>query len=141
MPPTSQLFHQVSNTMDTMLRYILLCIFGSLAVAQTVSSPAGNWVSNLKYFENNNYDRLQLELNQLKLTGKLGENAFEGTFQNGRIEGTVKAAPKATIKLVGALEGDRIEGTGTVVEQKLDLKWEAYRERPKNAAPPQTHTF
>jgi amidase len=124
-----------------MLRYMFPFVFCWYAVAQTASSPAGNWVSNLKYFENDDYDRLRLELNETKLTGKLGDDPFDGSFRNGRIEGTVKTGPKETIKLAGVLNGDRIEGTATLVEEKLDLKWEAYRERPKSTAPPQTHTF
>lgn len=124
-----------------MLRYMLPLVFCWYAVAQTPSSAAGNWVSNLKYFENDNYDRLRLELNQTKLSGKLGDNPFDGTFRDGRIEGTVKTGPKETIKLAGVLKGDRIEGTATLVEEKLDLKWEAYRERPKSTALPKTHTF
>jgi len=124
-----------------MLRCILLFTICSLVFAQTSSSPAGNWVSNLKFFENDNYDRLHLELNATKLTGKLGDDSFTGTFQNGHIEGTVTTGPKETIKFAGVLKGDRIQGTATLVGEKLDLKWDAYRERPKHAGPPQTHTF
>ena len=125
------------------MRYALalLCL-AAAARAQTASpSPAGKWVSNLKFFEENNYDRLELNLNGTTLTGKLGGNAFDGTFQNGRIEGTVKPNQQTTIHLQGRLVGDRIEGTGTMVEQKLDLTWEARRDLPKAAAAPQTHTF
>ena len=125
----------------TMLRHLFFFFACSLTFAQTTPSPAGNWVSNLKYFENDNYDRLRLELNGTKLTGKLGDDPFEGTFQNGRIEGTVKTSPKESTKLAGVFKGDRIEGTGTVVGQKIDLKWIAYREAPKSTAAPQTHTF
>lgn len=124
-----------------MLRRILLFAVCSFLVAQTPPSPAGTWVSNLKFFENDNYDRLSLELNATKLTGKLGDDSFTGTFQNGHIEGTVKRGPKETIRLTGVLKGDRIEGTATLVEEKVDLKWEAYRERPKKSGPPQTRTF
>lgn len=125
------------------MRYALalLCL-AAAARAQTASaSPAGKWVSNLKFFEENNYDRLELNLNGTTLTGKLGGNAFDGTFQNGRIEGTVKPNQQTTIHLQGRLDGDRIEGTGTMVEQKLDLKWEARRDLPMAAAAPKTHTF
>ncbi|HEY3937127.1 MAG TPA: acetamidase/formamidase family protein [Bryobacteraceae bacterium] len=124
-----------------MPRYTLLFVLCCLGSAQTVSSPTGNWVSNLKYFENNNYERLHLELNGTKLTGKLGGNPFEGIFQNGRIEGTVKSGPHDTTKLTGVLKGDRIEGAATFVEDKVDMKWEAYHERPKSTSSPQTHVF
>ena len=97
--------------MGTMARYIFLFVLCCFVSAQTASSPAGRWVSNLKYFENDNYDRLQFELNGNKLTGKLGNDNFEGTFQNGRIEGTVKQGPQESTKFVGVLKGDRIEGT------------------------------
>jgi amidase len=123
------------------MRYALALLCLAAAVhAQTASlSPAGKWFSNLKFFEENDYDRLELSLNGTKLTGKLGSNAFDGTFQDGRIEGTVKPNPRRNIQLRGRLDGDRIEGTATLVEDKLDLKWEAQREPPKAAA--QTHTF
>jgi amidase len=119
----------------------LLCL-AAAACAQTASpSPAGKWVSNLKSFDENNYDRLELNLSGTKLTGKLGGDAFDGSFKNGRIEGTVKQNPHTTIQLRGRLDGDRIEGTATMVEDKLDLKWEAQREPPKSAAAPKTHNF
>jgi len=38
----------------------------------------------------------QLELNGARLAGKLGKDPFEGTFQNGQIEGTVKLNPGTT---------------------------------------------
>ena len=112
-----------------------------IACAQSVSSPAGKWVSDLRFFDQHNYDRMQLELSGTKLTGKLGNDPFEGTFQNGRIEGTIKPDPHETVRLSGELKGDRIEGTATVVEEKLDFKWEAHREAPRSTAPPETHTF
>ncbi len=128
--------------MDTMLlRYILLLVVCCFAFCQIVSSPAGTWVSNLKEFEDNNYDRLQLELSGTKLTGKLGEDNFEGTFQNGRIEGTVKVGPHVTLRLSGMLTGDRIEGAGSIAGQNIDLRWEASREPPKSTGPPKTYTF
>ncbi len=124
-----------------MPRYTLLFVFCCVALSQTISSPAGKWISNLKQFEDNNYDRLQFELSGTKLTGKFGRDDFEGTFQNGRIEGTVKLGPHETLKVVGALDGDHIDGTGTIVGEKIDLKWEAYREAPKSSGPAKTYTF
>lgn len=112
-----------------------------MAGAQSAPSPAGRWVSNLKLIEDNNYDRLELQLSGTTLTGKLGGDPFEGVFQNGRIEGTVKPNPQTTIQLQGRLESDRIEGTATIVGNKLEFKWEARRETPKSTAPPKTHTF
>jgi amidase len=119
----------------------LLCL-AAAAAAQTASlSPAGKWVSNLKFFEEDDYDRMELNLSGTTLTGKLGSDVFSGTFQNGRIEGTVKPNPQRTIQLRGRLDGDRIEGTAIMVEDKLDLKWEAQREPPNASATPKTHTF
>jgi acetamidase/formamidase len=117
---------------------ITFLLFSWSVFAQT--SPAGKWVSNLKFFEEPRYSHLLLELNGVSLTGKLGNDNFEGTFQNGRIEGVVKPNPGTTIQLHGTLTGDRIEGTGVVAEQKIDLKWEATRE-PARSGTPQTHTF
>lgn len=124
------------------MRYALalLCLVAAIRAQTPSPSPAGKWVSNLKFFEDNDYDRLELTLSGNKLTGKLGSDAFDGTFENGRIEATVKANPQETIQLHGRLEGDRIEGTASIVESKLDLKWEARREAPITTAP-QTHTF
>ncbi len=118
----------------------LLCLASAVQAQTGSSSPAGKWVSNLKFFDNDNYDRLELSLAGPKLTGKLGGDPFEGTFENGRIEGTVKPNPHTTIELHGRLEGDRIEGTALIVENKIDLKWEARRAASQTAAP-QTHTF
>ncbi len=127
--------------MGSMLRYALFFVFCCSAFSQSASSPAGKWISNLKEFENNNYDRLEFELSGRKLTGKLGQDNFEGTFQNGRIEGTVKVGPHETIQLAGTLTGDRIEGSGTIIEEKIELKWEAHREAPKGTGPAKTYTF
>jgi amidase len=99
------------------------------------SSPAGNWVSNLKFFEENNYDHLQLSLAGTKLTGKLGDDNFEGVFENGQIAGSVKSNSRSRIQLRGHLNGDRIDGTGTLVEEKLELVWEARRVQSKSTAP------
>jgi len=115
-----------------------LLLFTCVVFGQT--SPAGKWISNLKFFDEPRYNHLQLELNGTKLTGKLGNDTFEGTFQNGRIEGTVKPNPGTTIELRGTLASDQITGAGTVVEQKIDLKWEAIRE-PARSAASRTHTF
>jgi len=117
---------------------MMMLLLSGVTFGQT--SPAGKWISNLKFFDEPNYSRLQLELNGTRLTGKLGPDPFEGTFQNGRIEGMVKPNPQTTIQVQGTLRGDRIEGTGTIVERKIDLKWEATREPPKSATA-RTHTF
>lgn len=50
----------------------------------------------LEFFDEPNYGRLQLERNGARLAGKLGDDPFEGTFQNGQIEGTVKPTPGTT---------------------------------------------
>ena len=89
---------------------VTLLLFSWVAAAQT--SPAGKWLSNLKFFDEPNYSHLQLELNGSKLTGKLGNDAFDGTFQNARIDGMVKPNPRTTIQLRGTVQNERIEGTG-----------------------------
>jgi len=127
--------------MKAMLRPALLFVLCCVASSQSAVSPAGKWISNLIYFGNNDYDRLELQLNGTKLTGKLGADSFEGTFQDGRIEGSVKTDPHDSIKVQGELKGDRIEGTAIDVEEKLDFKWEAYREAPRSTGPPITHSF
>src|SRR5262249_44748795 len=107
---------------------LLLLTLVSLAYAQTSSSPAGKWISNLKFFDEDDYQRLEFKLDGTKLTGKLGGGEFVGSFQNGRIEGTVKHEQDSPVHLEGRLAGDRIEGTGSIPEFKVDLKWEARRE-------------
>jgi hypothetical protein len=97
--------------------WITLLLFSCAAFGQT--TPAGRSVSVLKFFDEPNCGHLQLELNGTALTGKLGNDPFEGTFQNGQIEGTVKPNPRTTVQLDGTLQNDRIEGTGRLVEQKL----------------------
>ena len=135
----TRLYTAVLNGYPTGMRScVTLLLFSWVAAAQT--SPAGKWLSNLKFFDEPNYSHLQLELNGSKLTGKLGNDAFDGTFQNARIDGMVKPNPRTTIELHGTLMGDRITGSGMVVEQKRELKWEASRE-PARSAAPQTHNF
>jgi amidase len=119
---------------------ILLCLAVG-AHSQTASSPAGKWASNLNLFDDNNYDRMELNLSGTNLIGKLGDDPFQGSFENGRIEGTVKPNPHLTIQLQGSFAGDHIVSTATIVEAKLEFKWEAWRAQPKNTAPPKTHTF
>jgi amidase len=120
----------------------ILLLTLSLACAQNASSPAGKWISKLTLIDkdNVNYDRLQLEVNGTKLTGKLGNNAFEGTFQNGRIEGTMKPGPQTTFQFTGTLDGGRIRGSALVVEPKISFTWEASRE-PARSPSPQIHNF
>ena len=60
-------------------------------------TPVGKWISNLKYFDQNNYHRMELELNGDKFIGKLGGDTLNGTFKNGKIEAKVKPDPKQTI--------------------------------------------
>ena len=82
-----------ANTIAAMRLCMTLLLVSSAALGQT--SPAGNWISRLTFFDQPNYDHLQLELKEGRLTGKLGDEPFEGTFQNGRIEGNVKAIKDA----------------------------------------------
>jgi acetamidase/formamidase len=118
--------------------WMTLLLFSWAAFGQI--SPAGKWISVLKFFDEPNYGRLQLELNGTNLTGKLGNDPFEGTFRDGQIQGTVKPNARTTIQLEGRLENDSIRGAGKLVEQKIELKWEATRE-PARTATAATHTF
>ena len=103
------------------MRYALALLWLTAAWGQSAApTPAGKWISILTFFDENDYDHLELSLSGTTLTGKLGSHDFAGTFQNGRIEGTVKLNPKETGKLEGRLEGDRIVGTGTIPEEKVD---------------------
>src|SRR5215469_15290461 len=114
--------------------YALPLLLGSLAAAQNASSPVGAWLSDFKLFDQDNYDRLQFELKGNKLTGKLGNDTIDGTFQNGRIEATVKYRQR-DVQLRGVLQGDRLEGSATIPEDKVEFKWEAVRRSATNAAP------
>src|SRR6266699_2907970 len=100
---------------------ILLFVVGMALRGQ---SPAGKWISNLKFFDQNNYDLMELELTGDKLTGKLGGDPFEGTFNKGTIDAKVKPNPKRTIEHHGRLEGDAIIGTARIAGDGIDLKWE-----------------
>jgi amidase len=130
----------LSSRMNRMRHWTTLLVLVFTASAQISSSLGGKWISNLKFFDNENYQHLELDVNGSRLTGKLGDDAFEGTFQNGRIEGEVKPNPRSTIKLQGTIEGGRIQGTAEYVEQKLHLNWEAYREPPRMVSS-KTHEF
>jgi hypothetical protein len=92
------------------------------AFGQTAFSPAGTWISSFRNFDEPIYFRTQLELDGIKLAGKFGNDVFEGTFQNGQIEGSVKLNPGTTIQLRGTVVADgRIEGTGRLVELTCTL--------------------
>ena len=77
--------------------WMTLLLFSWAAFGQI--SPAGKWISVLKFFDEPNYSHLQLEVNGTKVAGKLGNDAFEGTFQNGRIDGSVKFGPHRCVSL------------------------------------------
>jgi len=126
-----------------MRKALVLLYLCAPALAQTAApSPAGKWISTLKYFDQDNYSRMELTLDGSKLSGKLGNDSLTGTFQNGRIEAHVNPNPQTTIELEGVLQGDRITGTAKATdhENHADLKWEARREAPRTGTP-RTHTF
>jgi amidase len=112
-----------------------------LALPAIAQSPAGKWTSDLKYFDQDRYERLEINVSGDKLTGKLGSQALDGTFHDGLLEVTVHPN-HGTLQIKGRLEGDRITGTGVATdgEQRADLKWEAHRDPPPAGAP-RTHTF
>lgn len=118
----------------------ILLLLSLTAIAQDSSSPAGNWILVLKLFDQPNYQRLQLYLDGTKLTGKIANGTFEGTFENSRIEGTAKLNPGTTIQLHGVIAGGRMQGNGRIVEQQGDLTWEASRE-PTRSTTTKTYTF
>lgn len=116
----------------------LLCLI-TLAVLEA-QTPAGKWISNLKYFDQNNYERFELQLDGSKLTGKVGsEGTFEGTFANGVIDAIAKPNPGQTVKVHGRLNGDTITGTATIVEWKVDFQWEAHRDLSPTARRGRAH--
>lgn len=122
------------------MRYALALLFVCLpALAQ---SPAGKWMSNTRWFDNDRYQRLELTLDGDKLTGKLGRDSLSGTFRGGAIDITLKPDKDSSLELHGRLEGDRITGAGkaTQGEFRAELTWEA-RRLPESTAAPRTHTF
>ena len=119
------------------MRFALFLFAACLLQAQT---PAGKWISNLKYFDQNNYDRMELELNGEKLTGKFGGDKLEGTFKNGKIAAKVTPDPEQSIELHGRVEGDTITGTAYFTRDKLDFKWEVHRDTSERTTPTM-HTF
>jgi acetamidase/formamidase len=121
------------------MRYV--CVLLTLAaLAWGQPTPAGKWISVLTFFDDKDYGHMELTLDGTKLTGKLGDGKFEGTFENGRITGTIHLNPRTTGSVDAHLEGDRIVGNVSVPDWKTDVKWEAHRETSRTASP-QTHTF
>ena len=117
--------------------FCLVFCFATLACAQ---SPAGKWVSNFQFFDNNNYNRMELKLTGTKLTGEIGGDPFEGTFQDGQIKGVLKPKSQPTIQINGRFStADSIEGTAAA-EGPRELKWSAQRQAPANTTP-KTYTF
>jgi len=126
--------------MIVFMRYALALLCLAPALQAQNASPSGKWVSDMKFFGNDNYAHLELALSGNKLTGKLGNDIFEGTFESGLIEAAVAGDGQETIRFRGRLQGDRIVGTATLPRNNQELTWEATREVPVTAAP-QTHTF
>jgi acetamidase/formamidase len=121
---------------------IALGLLGLAAAVWAQSAPAlaGKWNLVAKIFDDTNYQHMELALDGNKVTGNIDGRPFGGTFQNGRLEGTFHLNPRSTVKLQGTLEGDRLSGAGTIVEDKINVTWEARREALTSAAP-RTHTF
>ena len=114
-------------------------LISALLPAQT---PAGKWISNLKFFEDNNYDRMEIVVNGAKLSGTLGADALQGTVDSsGHIEAAVKPNSQTTFQLRGQLAGSMIDGSAVLVERKLDFKWLAQRQPAASTAAPKTHVF
>jgi amidase len=121
---------------------LVLCLYVPLSAQTGAPSVTGKWVSNLKFFDQDQYQRMELTVDGTKLSGTIGRNHIEGSFRDGRIEAAFQQDPETSVELEGRLEGDRIVGTGKAVHQqdKADLKWEA-RRQPPIPETPRTHTF
>ncbi|MEO8371657.1 MAG: acetamidase/formamidase family protein [Candidatus Solibacter sp.] len=115
---------------------VLLYAFALSLPAQT---PAGQWISNFKFFDNNNYRRMELKLDGSTLTGSIGRDTLEATFRDGKIEGTLKRSDGSKIAIQGRLAGERVEGTVNL-RRDIEYRWEAER-MPATASSPSTHTF
>ena len=94
----------------------------------------------MKLFDERLYARLRLDISGSKITGKLGDDNFEGTLNEGRIDGTAKLNGQRMIHFQGTLAKDKIEGTAQIAGQPNELKWEATR-MPTRKPTPQTHKF
>src|SRR4051812_1436107 len=117
----------------------LVCTILCLSWVVHAESPGGRWLSNLKFYDQNNYDRMELKLSGSTLTGDIGGDRFEGTFHDGRIEGVLKSGDGSFIKLAARYTDDRIVGTGVEMPRNLEISWEARREVLPGA--PARHMF
>ena len=120
------------------------CLSIGVDKEDNLAQISGTWIAVLKQFDQSMYFRLDLQRDQNRLMGKLDGEAFEGmlegNFEGDRITGIVKPNPSMTIQLQGTLLDDYIEGTGTLLEDKLALKWEARRQE-KRSIVLKTHEF
>ena len=112
-------------------------LLSALGYAQT---PAGKWISNLKFFDQDNYGRMEFEVKGSKLSGKLSGDTIEGTFKDGTIKAKVKANAKEIFELEGRVDGDRITGTAHIAPDQIELKWQAQRDLSTQVEP-KSHTF
>ena len=121
--------------MRTVCAVLFVCL---PALAQ---SPAGKWISDTKWFDQDRYLRLELAVEGEQLTGKLGNQKLTGTFRNGAVDLAIHGEDDFSEQLHGRIQGDHITGAGTIVQgqQHADLTWEA--QRIPASAPPETHTF
>ncbi len=112
------------------LRNMALLLFVVTALpGQTID---GEWVVKLKFFDNTEYRRMTLHLQDAKLTGKAGDLDLEGTLRGGKVEiqGKNEGGGKATLS--GALKNGQMSGEATWRGEKM--QWTASRPKPRPAA-------
>ena len=102
-----------------------LCSLALLLVGQAVYAAelTGNWNFNFDYGEGIYPLAISLEAKGEKVTGYHEKEAFEGMFQNGKLEISGKhyvpdVGYASTLAISGAFEGDQIKG---------DASWDGYQ--------------
>ena len=65
---------------------LVLCLYVPLSAQTGAPSVTGKWVSNLKFFDQDQYQRMELTVDGTKLSGTIGRNHIEGSFRDGKIE-------------------------------------------------------
>jgi amidase len=114
---------------------LLLCVATTLS-GQTIE---GEWVVRLKFFDNTEYRRMTLHLQDGKMSGKAGDLDLEGTLRDGKVEIKGKNERGATATLSGTLQDGEMGGEATWRGEKM--QWSASRPKARPASAPARQVF
>ncbi|HTM51092.1 MAG TPA: acetamidase/formamidase family protein [Bryobacteraceae bacterium] len=120
-----------------MLRKLLYLLCG--AASLSAQNIEGEWIAQLKFFDNIDYRRMTLHQQDGRITGRSGEAELTGSVSGGRIEIAAKMARGPE----GTFSGEFKDGaiSGKAHWQGREMQWTASRPKARPADAPRQHTF